>query len=747
MSNGSRFSVARLLVLLVAPAVAVSMLSAVTPATAAVHHAAPAKVLVLAKPVNVVATRTVHGKHVGVLRVAGRVTPVRAGRVVLQRRTGSHWADVAKGALGKRATFGLVDSSLPFGRSVLRVVEARSGASAQAVSASFAVTVVMPTVVAPLPLPPAPVPPSPPTTAPVTPPAAGPPTLPVDPPVAVQCTGFLPAPAAPTQLALSLVTDPDGYVGEGFFATVDITGGTAGYAVTAASALPMGLSIVGGPYGETYIAGVPTTAGVYHVALHVIDASGRSTTGTICLQVAEPLIVTTSTLPPATVGQAYDAPIEVHGGYLPIALQTFGPRQTAQSMYASGTAIVGTPVSADIASLPLLVSDGIGSVRVDWATLTVGPLPAPRTLHVPGDAATISAAIAAAQPGDTVVVGPGTYHENVDFGGKGVAVRSSDGPTRTVIDGGGHGPTVTFADEEPSTAVLQGFTIRGGSGSLEGIIGSVSGLAGGGVFVEGASPTVIGNLITANNAPLGSGVFVEGGAPVFTGNTVTANASLFAPGGQAEGAGFLVTGATQARIVNNTVTDNNGTGVLVDTAQQVETQGNVVSGNLGGLEVRKAEQFSSVDDVFAHDRAQVTVLVGNYYAGAATLANDTIADNAGTGLSLGWTVSVVNTVIDDETKAAPLQCSADVGLLPIFHDNLVHTAYPLLNPATDCQRADPTESSAAPQFVDAAHDDFTPAAGSPLVDAGAGFPLLPATDAAGNPRVVGSVDIGAYERQ
>ena len=70
-------------------------------------------------------------------------------------------------------------------------------------------------------------------------------------------------------------------------------------------------------------------------------------------------------------------------------------------------------------------------------TLSVGPLPAARTWHVPGDAETIQRAVDLANPGDTILVGPGIYAENVDFEGKAIAVRSIAGAAATVIDGGG----------------------------------------------------------------------------------------------------------------------------------------------------------------------------------------------------------------------------------------------------------------------------------------------------------------------
>ena len=82
-------------------------------------------------------------------------------------------------------------------------------------------------------------------------------------------------------------------------------------------------------------------------------------------------------------------------------------------------------------------------------------------LLVPTQFSTIQAAIDAAIDGDTVLVAPGTYVEQIRFWGKAIAVESSGGPDVTTIDAGGavganDGSAVRFWDAEGRDSVFAG---------------------------------------------------------------------------------------------------------------------------------------------------------------------------------------------------------------------------------------------------------------------------------------------------
>ena len=85
-----------------------------------------------------------------------------------------------------------------------------------------------------------------------------------------------------------------------------------------------------------------------------------------------------------------------------------------------------------------------------------------------GDHETIQEAILASKHGDTVLVYPGTYYENVDFTGKNITLASLNIITdedeykhNTIIDGNHTGSCIKVNTNETSP-VVHGFTLQNG---------------------------------------------------------------------------------------------------------------------------------------------------------------------------------------------------------------------------------------------------------------------------------------------
>ena len=274
------------------------------------------------------------------------------------------------------------------------------------------------------------------------------------------------------------------------------------------------------------------------------------------------------------------------------------------------------------------------------------------TINVPADQPTIQAGINAASNGDTILVAPGKYLENINFMGKAITVVSSGGPRATVIDGGNVNSVVTFSSGETSTSVVRGFTIQNGNATAG--IGE-----GGGIQVEGTSPTIVGNIITQNQACEGDGIGVGFGSPIIKNNLITKNSDSTCGG--IGGAGIGIRGASSAQVLHNTISNNStgsyGGGIALWSGNAVRVENNVINGNFASSNGGGISMFNDASSVIVvqnliRDNASTT---GNgiYWSNPPlALVNNTIADSTrAVGGATVWgdgfccSVTIVNNVI------------------------------------------------------------------------------------------------------
>ncbi len=140
----------------------------------------------------------------------------------------------------------------------------------------------------------------------------------------------------------------------------------------------------------------------------------------------------------------------------------------------------------------------------------------------------IGGVVAQAADGDTILVGPGVYSEHVNLQGKAITLRSTDGPSVTVLDGatppspGGSGSIVYSGPFGAGTVVLSGFTLEHGTGGLNEI-----GFASGGAvcfwnhtWAQGGHAEITNCVVTDNSVPA-SGASPRGGG-IYLDNLLTA---------------------------------------------------------------------------------------------------------------------------------------------------------------------------------------------------------------------------------
>jgi len=199
------------------------------------------------------------------------------------------------------------------------------------------------------------------------------------------------------------------------------------------------------------------------------------------------------------------------------------------------------------------------------------------THYVPDDFPTIQGALDSVSGGDTIIVRPGIYYENIIFPGYQVILKSEMGPEETDIHGGMSGSVVVFQSGEDTQTVLEGFTIRNGSGTLVG-----SDYLGGGIYCVGSSPTIRHNFIVVNSVGTsedlngyGGGIYLKNAHPDIVDNIIGYNWSASDGAGISLGLG----GACNPRIVNNLFVSN-------DTDNYGGASGGGIDSRYGDPEIR-----------------------------------------------------------------------------------------------------------------------------------------------------------------
>jgi hypothetical protein len=196
-------------------------------------------------------------------------------------------------------------------------------------------------------------------------------------------------------------------------------------------------------------------------------------------------------------------------------------------------------------------------------------------INIPADYPAIQQGIDASVNGDTVLVQPGTYVENINFNGHNIVLGSLfmiTGDTTyiysTIIDGDETGRVIQIANGENNNAVVSGFTIQNAfSGN------------GGGIYCSGSSPQILNNIITNNvSHGFGGGAYCDNNSAAFFRNNV------FSGNRTAWGGGGLYIENSEVILMQNVILGNvsisYGGGVLCYYNADVYLLNNTFSANV-----------------------------------------------------------------------------------------------------------------------------------------------------------------------
>jgi len=348
-----------------------------------------------------------------------------------------------------------------------------------------------------------------------------------------------------------------------------------------------------------------------------------------------------------------------------------------------------------------------------------------------------------------VFVHTGEYVENIDFTGKNILVLGVDGAASTTIRGTGSGPVVTFASNESSSARLESLTITGGGGALSSSSESsecgyrdtcttyTDTYRGGGIYVDGAGPSLTDLIIIENALPayayselsstdslyvysMGGGIYVADGTPSVKSSLILANSAD-------EGGGLWLDADSNVSVLNTALAENDASsgggvasyGSLSVTASGLAfNTGSGAGGNYGGAGFTVGGGTSSFLNVTMYSNVGAG---GSGYVGAsgtATLSNSIASMNS------------AGPVLDGEVGA-----SVTVSYSDVYNDT--GSTYGSLTDETGSGG----NISSDPSFVSAGTtllgSDFHLASGSPAVDAGNSAAAYNDVDGSRN-------DMGAY---
>jgi hypothetical protein len=119
------------------------------------------------------------------------------------------------------------------------------------------------------------------------------------------------------------------------------------------------------------IYGTPTGEGFFSLDVLAIDSRGFTARQPYALEIVQPLVISSPTLPDGTVGSSYNAIIGASGGSIPYSITvTDGALPPGLELANSGE-LSGTPTIVGVYSFTVTVTDGGGRTAAQQLTVVI----------------------------------------------------------------------------------------------------------------------------------------------------------------------------------------------------------------------------------------------------------------------------------------------------------------------------------------------------------------------------------------
>jgi parallel beta-helix repeat protein len=305
----------------------------------------------------------------------------------------------------------------------------------------------------------------------------------------------------------------------------------------------------------------------------------------------------------------------------------------------------------------------------------------------------IQLAIDLAHNGNTLIVYPGTYSENINFKGKKLVVRSDDPNNSSIVANtvvSGQGQTgVTFTSGEDGNSVLDGLTITGCHD---------------GIYCTGSSPT-IRDCVIRNNSNVGLYCY-SSSSPLVVNCTITNNS----------GYGLMCQASSMPLVKDCTISHNSSYGIYFESSLSPMIKNCKIAYNSGYGVLCNYSSPMVTNCVIAKNSGYG---IQCYSSPSFSITNCTIVGNVGRGIS-DCTGQITNCIFWNNSDDL-YNCSATYSCIENGDNGTGNI-------------------NVLPYFVDDANDDFHLMSWSACIDAGD-----PNSDYSNEPVPNGGrIDMGAY---